>query len=197
MAAKTNKKEDNKDNLKRLVLTAVLIGLGTALSLIRFQMPMGGEITLLSLVPIALISIEYGVTWGLFGAFIYAVIQMWMQLALVLSWGLSPMALIGTITLDYLLAYTAIGLSGLFRKKGIPGICMGVAVALLTRFVLHVISGTVIFGVWMPEEWSNPFLYSICYNAVYILPEMALTMLGCVLLFKTPSFNKLVAGNFE
>lgn len=190
-------KTEQKTNLRRLVVTAVMIGLGTALSLIRFQMPMGGEITLLSLVPIALISIEYGVAWGLSSAFIFSMIQMGMQLSLVFSWGLSPMALIGTLTLDYILAYTSIGLSGLFRHKGIKGILGGIAIALGTRFVLHVISGTIIFGVWMPEEWSNPLLYSICYNAIYIIPEMVITMIGTVLLFKTPSFNRLVAGNME
>ena len=185
------------NNLKRLVVTAIMIALGTALSFIRIQMPLGGEITLLSLVPIALISIEYGVTWGLFGAFVYSLIQMGIQLSLIFTWGLSPAAVVGTIVLDYILAYTAVGLSGLFRKKGIPGVCAGIAIALLTRFVLHVISGTIIFDVWMPEGWSNPFVYSLCYNAVYIVPEMVLTMIGSVILFKTPSFNKLVDSNME
>ena len=190
-------KKKNNTNIKRLVVTAVLIGLGTALSLIRFQMPLGGEITLLSLVPIALISIEYGVPWGLFGAFVYSLIQMGMQLSLIFTWGLSPTAVVGTIVLDYLLAYTAVGLSGLFRKKGIPGICAGIAIALIVRLIFHVISGTIIFAIWMPEGWANPMIYSICYNGIFILPEMLLTMLGSVILFKTPSFNRLVSGNIK
>ena len=187
----TNKK------LKRLVVTAVMIALATALSFIRFQMPLGGEITLLSLVPIALISIEYGIGWGTLGAFVYSLIQLGIQLSLIFTWGLSTTALIGTFLLDYILAYTAVGLSGLFRKKGVLGVLAGIAVALLVRFVFHVISGTIIFDVWMPEGWSNPFVYSLCYNAVYIAPEMALTMIGSVILFKTPSFNKLVDSNME
>lgn len=185
-------------NIKRLVLTAVLIGLATALSLIKiWQMPLGGSITLLSMLPIALISIEYGVKWGMTGAFVYSLIQMFLDLAAVLSWGLSPAAIVGTILLDYILAYTSIGLAGVFRKKGIPGICGGVFLALFLRFVFHLISGTIIFDIWMPEGWANPFIYSVCYNGLYMLPEMVLTMAGAVILFKTPSFTRLVSGNLE
>lgn len=178
------------------MLTAMLIALGTALSLIKvWQMPLGGSITLLSMLPIAIISIEYGVGWGLAGAFIYSLVQMFLDLGAVLSWGLSPVAIVGTILLDYVLAYTSIGLSGLFRRKGIAGICAGVFIALFLRFVFHLISGTVIFGIWMPEGWANPFIYSVCYNGLYMLPELVLTMAGSVVLFKAPSFNKLLSTN--
>ena len=195
---KTNTNTNKNTNIKRLVLTGILIGLGTALSLVKiWQMPLGGSITLLSMLPIALISIEYGVGWGLTGAFIYSLIQMGLDLAAVLSWGLSPVAIVGTILLDYVLAYTSIGLAGLFRKKGVGGVCAGVFIALFMRFVFHLISGTVIFDIWMPEGWANPFIYSVCYNGLYMLPEMVLTMAGAVILFKTPSFSRLVASNLE
>lgn len=199
MATSSNSsKKNDRTNLKRLAVTGVLIGLGVALSMIRiWQMPLGGEITLLSMLPITLISIEYGIGWGLSGAFLYSVIRMFMELPMVFSWGLSPMALIGTIALDYILAFSAIGLAGIFRKKGVGGICAGIAVALGARFVLHVLSGTIIFGEWMPEGWANPFVYSICYNGLFMLPEIILTMGGAILLFKMPGFNRLVSGNFE
>ena len=188
----------NNTNIKRLVLTAVLIGLGTALSLVKiWQMPLGGSVTLFSMLPIALISIEYGVGWGLSGAFIYALIQMGLDIAAVLSWGLSPLAVVGCIAFDYILAFTAIGLSGMFRKKGIVGICSGVLIAIFARFVCHLISGTVIFDIWMPEGWANPFIYSVCYNGAFMLPELVMTMAGAILLFKAPSFNKLMSGNME
>lgn len=194
---KKNKAEQTT-NIKRLVLTAVLIGLGTALSLIKFwKMPLGGSVTLLSMLPIALISIEYGVGWGLAGSFAYAILQMLLDLPEVVGWGLTPVALAGTIVLDYILAFTMIGLSGMFRKKGISGICIGIGVALFLRFVCHLISGTVIFGEWMPEGWANPFVYSVCYNGAFMLPEIVLTMVGGVAMFKIPGFNKLVSGNAE
>ena len=201
MATNSNnskKEKPDRTNLKRLAVTGVLIGLGVALSMVRiWQMPLGGEVTLLSMLPIALISIEYGLHWGLSSAFLYSVIRLFMDLPLVFTWGLSPMALIGTMTFDYLLAFTAIGVAGIFRDRGVGGICAGVGVALGARFVLHVISGTIIFGAWMPEGWANPFFYSVCYNGIFMLPELVLTMGGAVLLFKMPGFNKIVSGNFE
>lgn len=195
---KTVKNTEQSTNIKRMVLTAVLIGLGTALSLIKFlKMPLGGSVTLLSMLPIALISIEYGVGWGFSGALAYSIIQMLLDLPEVVGWGLTPTALIGTIVLDYILAFTMIGLSGLFRKKGVPGICIGIGIALFLRFVCHVISGTIIFDIWMPDGWANPFIYSICYNGAFMLPELVLTMVGAVAMFKIPGFNKLVSGNAE
>ena len=192
------KKSQQTTNIKRLVLTAVLIGLATALSLIKFwKMPLGGSVTLLSMLPIALIAIEYGVGWGLVGSFAYSIIQMLLDLPEVLGWGLTPTMLVGTIALDYILAFTAIGLSGLFRKKGVPGICIGIGIALFLRFVFHLLSGTIIFAEWMPEGWANPVLYSVCYNGAFMLPELVMTMAGAVALFKIPGFNKLVSGNIE
>ena len=120
---------------------------------------------------------------------------MGLDMAEFFSWGLSPMAIVGTIALDYILAYSAIGISGVFRKKGVVGICIGIALALVLRFIFHVISGTIIFDIWMPEEWNNPLLYSVCYNGLYMLPELLFTMIGTVVLFKIPQFNKLVETN--
>lgn len=188
-----------KSNVKRLVLTAVLIGMGTALSLVKvYQLPLGGSITLLSMLPIALISIEYGIGWGLVGAFTYSLIQFGFGIGEgVFGWGLSPVALIGCILLDYVLAYTSIGLAGIFRKKGTFGICAGVAIALVCRFIFHLLSGALIFDIWMPEEWSDPWLYSLVYNGSYMLPELIFTTIGAVALFKAPQFAKLVESNLE
>ena len=194
MAAKSN----TNVNIKRLVLTAMLIALGTALSMVKiWQMPLGGAVTLLSMLPIALISIEYGVAWGMGGAFAYSLVQLGLSFAKVLSWGLSPAAVVGTFVFDYLLAFTFLGLSGMFRKKGAPGIIVGLLIAMSLRLICHVISGAIIFGVWMPEDWSNPWLYSICYNGLYMLPEFILTTIGSVILFKTPSFGRLVSSNLK
>ena len=190
-------KSNTTVSIKRLVVTAMLIALGTALSLIRWQMPLGGEITLLSMLPVALISIEYGIAWGVLGAFVFSLVQLGIQFGMVAGWGLSAAAFIGCIAFDYILAYASIGLSGIFRKKGVLGICLGIFVAMLVRFAFHLLSGTIIFAEWMPEGWSNPLLYSVCYNGVYMLPEFVLTTIGAVILFKTPSFNKLVSGNLK
>ncbi len=195
----TTVKPTNKSNTKRLVLTAVLIGLATALSMIKvYQLPMGGSITLLSMLPIALISIEYGIGWGITGAFAYSLIQFGFGIADgIFAWGLSPAALIGSILFDYILAFSVLGLSGIFRKKGTFGICAGVFIAVFLRFICHLISGAAIFGSWAPEGWNNVWIYSLVYNGSYMLPELIFTMIGSVILFKTPQFAKLVESNLE
>ncbi len=208
MSAKTKVKNESqpiknsnsrKNNTKRLVLTAVLIALAAVLSMVKvYQLPLGGSITLLSMLPIALISIEYGIRWGMTGAFAFSIIQLGFGINEGLfGWGLSPLALVGSIVLDYLLAFSVLGLSGVFRRKGTFGICAGVALAVCLRFVCHLLSGAIIFDIWMPEDWSNPWLYSLIYNGSYMLPELIFTMIGSVVLFKTPQFAKLVESNIE
>lgn len=182
-------------NTKRMVLTALLISLAAVLSMVKvIKMPLGGSVTLLSMLPIAMLSIEYGVKWGLSSAFLYSLVQFGLDFGEVLSWGLTPAVLIGTILFDYVLAYTALGISGVFREKGIKGICIGIFIALLIRFVSHFISGSILFASWCPEGW-NVVLYSICYNGAYMLPEMVVTMIGASAMFKLPQINRLMSGD--
>ena len=182
-------------NTKRMVLTALCISLATVLSMVKvWKMPLGGSVTLLSMLPIAMLSIEYGIKWGLSSAFLYSVFQFFLDFGEVLSWGLTPAILIGTIIFDYLLAYTALGISGVFRSKGLKGICSGILISLLIRFTSHIISGTILFANWCPEGW-NALIYSICYNGAYMLPEMIATMIGASVMFKLPQINKLMCGD--
>lgn len=184
-----------KTNTKRMVLTALLISLATVLSIIKvIKMPLGGSVTLLSMLPIAMLSIEYGMKWGISSAFLYSLVQLCLDFGEVLSWGLTPIVLIGTIVFDYVLAYTALGISGAFRKKGVKGICIGIFIALLIRFISHFISGAILFANWCPEGW-NIVLYSLCYNGAYMLPEMIFTMIGASVMFKLPQINKLMQGD--
>ena len=75
-------------NTKRMVLTALLISLAAVLSMVKVvKMPLGGSVTLLSMLPVAMLSIEYGVKWGLSSAFLYALVQFGLDFGEVLSWG--------------------------------------------------------------------------------------------------------------
>ena len=118
--------------LQTLCVCAIMIALSTALSLIKiWNMPWGGSITLLSMLPVALVSIMFGVKQGLFSAFIYSCIQLVFGITMdgLLGWGLSAEMLIACILLDYIAAFTVIGLSGLFSKKGISGVVSGTVLA--------------------------------------------------------------------
>lgn len=180
-------------NKKVLVLVecALMLGLAVALSFVRiWQMPLGGSVTLLSMLPIVLLSIKYGTKVGLPVAFLFAATQFAIGIGTVLTWGMTPQAVIGSSMLDYFAAYTGLGLAGLFRKKMLPGWCAGTILVMALRFFSHFVSGIIIFGQWAPEGW-NVAIYSIAYNGAYMLPELVFTMIGMVVLLKTPHVRKM------
>lgn len=187
-------------NKKTLMLIegAVMIALATVLSLVKvYKLPWGGSITLLSMLPICLFSIKYGVVKGLAVSFVYSLIQLFIDLGEVLSWGLTPGTLIACFALDYILAYTAIGTAGMFRSKGVAGWVLGSAAALFLRFVSHFLSGVLIwhsFGsLWDGFSTENEFIYSALYNGSYMLPEIVFTVIGAVILFAAPQTKRLLA----
>lgn len=69
--------------------------------------------------------------------------------------------------------------------------CLGVTVALVVRFISHFISGAIVFAVFCPDGW-NVYLYSLAYNGSYMLPELIITVIGAILLFRLPQIKKLV-----
>ena len=90
---------------RTLVECALMIALGTVLANIKiFEMPNGGSITLLSMLPFILISFRHGVKWGLFTGFVNSLLQMLLGFYAPPAPGLLP--LVGMILLDYVLAFT-------------------------------------------------------------------------------------------
>ena len=177
----------------RMVTSAMMIALSTVLSMITLlKMPLGGSLTPLSMLPVCLISMKYGIRWGTFCGFLYALLQLALDLGAVMGWGLTAYSLIGCLVFDYLLAFTVLGLAGIFANKGRFGKCAGVALALSLRFICHVVSGGTIFAVW--SGWENAWLYSVCYNGAFMLPECILTVIGTYLLLKIPTTQKLFSS---
>ena len=73
-------------------------------------MPHGGSITLFSMVPILLMSYRNGVKWGLMTAFVNSLVQ-FVQGLNNLAYCQTLTAQIGCVLLDYLLAFTVLGLA--------------------------------------------------------------------------------------
>lgn len=175
-----------------------MVALATVLSFIRvYKLPWGGSITLLSMLPIAIFSIKYGVAKGLGTAFVFSLIQFIQGISDGLfGWGLSPVMLISCIFLDYILAFTVLGFAGIFRKKGVIGWVTGTAAALFLRFVCHFLSGIVVFKsfgeLWNGFSTENTFLYSFLYNSSFMLPEIIFTCVCAFVLFKVPQTKKLI-----
>ena len=177
-----------------------MVGLGSALSVIHIvKMPLGGSITPLSMLPLVLISICFGIKWGLVSSFAYSVIQLVFGLSVdgLLGWGLSGPQLAGCIVLDYFAAYTALGLAGIFGRKKPLAPVYGTALAMLLRFSIHILSGVIIFShLGQKFELFNklilgkPLLYSVCYNGFFMLPETIFTCVAVYILIKIRFFEK-------
>lgn len=172
----------------------MMIAMSAALSMVKvWKMPLGGSVTLLSMLPVCLLSIKYGVKWGFFSAFIYSLTQLAMGFSELMSWGMTPAMWAGSVIFDYLIAFTVLGLAGIFAEKGLTGYYMGISLAMLARFLSHFVSGVIFFGIWCPEGW-NTVVYSICYNGAYMLPEMIFTVIGTAAVFTLPQTKRLITG---
>ena len=182
-----------------LVEGAVMIALATVLSFLKIvKFPWGGAITVLSMLPIVVFALRYGVARGLSVAFIYAVIQLGQGILIdgLLGWGLTPTALVACILLDYLLAFSVLALAGIFGNRSWGAIIGGVVLALCLRFGMHYVSGVAIFHsfgeLWEGFSTDNTWLYSLLYNGAYMLPETVFTTAGAAVLFKTPQMRRLL-----
>ena len=205
---------------KKLVVSAVMIGIAAILSVIQpFQLPFGGGITLASMMPVVITAYLYGTKHGLLTAFVFSLIQLVMGAKVVSAFFLPgenqltvPVA-ISVCLLDYIFAYTVLGFGGIFRKKiknSYIEICLGTVFAISLRYLIHIISGTIFFGSW--AEWFftqegfyrigktiiNNFsgiglslIYSIFYNGLYMIPEIIITATVTPVIYKVIERNRL------
>ncbi|MBR5336795.1 MAG: energy-coupled thiamine transporter ThiT [Lachnospiraceae bacterium] len=161
-------KKDNRQSLSagEMSFCAAAIALSTVTSFIKFSsLPYGGSITLFSMLFICLTGYVFGTRIGVMTGVAYGMVQL-----ITGPYIYHPIQVI----LDYPAAFGALGLAGLFSrsKKGIiPGYLVGV----LCRYACHVVSGYVFFASYAPEG-TNPVIYTLGYNATYILPEMIATI---------------------
>ena len=188
-------------NTKVLVEGAIMVALATVLCFIRiFKLPWGGSVTLLSMLPIVLFSIKRGVKAGMAVSVLFSLVQLFQGILDGLcGWGLTPGTLIACIFLDYVLAYSVLGIAGIFRKKKMAGWLAGITLAIVLRFLVHFISGVVIWGsfgeLWEGFSTDNSVIYSLLYNGCYMLPELIFTLIGAFALLKVPQTSRLLLSD--
>lgn len=164
----------------RLTETAVMLALGFILSMLKIiDMPFGGSVTAFSMLPIILIAYRHKTAWGLLAGFAASILQMLSGMNN-LTYATSAAAMIAIIFLDYIIAFTAMGLGGIFRgkiKDQGTAVALGALVACVVRYLCHVISGCTAWeGVSIPS--SDALVYSLFYNAAYMIPETVVTVVG-------------------
>ena len=106
-----------KQKNRRLTESALMLALATILAEVAvFELPFGGSVTLFSQVPVILISYRYGVKWGLTTGLALSIIQ--------LIFGIQNFSYVSGISAfmilafcDYIIAFSALGLGGMFNTK--------------------------------------------------------------------------------
>lgn len=208
---------------KRLTESAMLLAVAIILELLSKtfipEQPFGGQLTIVSMLPVVLISYRHGIKWGFLAAFTYALIEMVIGAGTISAAFLpnsdefmGPSALL-MVLLDYVLAYTLLGLGGIFRNKiqnASLSLMCGSLVALGARYLAHILSGYILYASW--AEWFftqegfpawgaalveslNPtvlgLVYSIVYNGMYMIPEIIFTAIAAVLIARPRIVEKV------
>ena len=153
---------------------AIFVALAFVLSFVKlYELPNGGSLTP-AMFPILLYALRWGLPQGLIAGFVFGLLQLIFDGAY--AWGWQSMVL------DYLLAFTPLGLAGLFKGKA-WGIFPGTVLGCAARFVIHYISGVTIYRIIEPTAipglgtFDNAQLYSLVYNGSYMLPNTLLALL--------------------
>ena len=157
---------------KILAEIIIFVSVASILSNIKiYRLPQGGSVTLASMVPIFWFTLRRGPKLGLIAGIIYGLVQ--------LAFGpviIHPLQLL----LDYPIAFGLLGIAGFFKKPPIIGVSLGI----LTRFLVHFISGIVYFSVYAPKG-MHPAIYSAIYNGSYLIIELIITIYIIYLLSKS------------
>ncbi len=185
-----------------------------------FELPWGGSITAASMLPLVIIGYRHGLKWGVLSSVIYSLIQMLLGGGTIsaaflpgddqMKWYLAVIM----VLLDYFFAFSLVGLSGLFRNKNKPSksLALGALVGTSARFVMHFLSGWILWGAWAANFFEgfdettggsfgkfiiNTFdgqmlacVYSLIYNAMYMIPEILITVILAIFIGKIPYISK-------
>jgi len=174
------------------ILLALAVVLNYLSKLLFVNMPQGGSVTL-AMFPLLLYIHRWGVGKGLLVGFTYGLLDMLIDSGY--AWGWQSMLL------DYLVAYTALGLGGFFKGKA-WGIFPCVAIGCIGRFAVHYFSGITLYRILEPTAvegleslgvFSSPHLYSLVYNGVYMLPNTVIALVLAAALFAP--MKKYFAGH--
>lgn len=163
--------KQGKADVRALTYGALCMAMSFVLSYIKlYSMPLGGSVTLASMLPLLWYSNKFGMRNGFIAGAAYGLLQL-IQKPEIYHWV--------QVLLDYPLAFMMLGLAGSVKNLQLGSI-LGVA----GRWICHIISGAVFFGEWMPEGWSNAWVYSAAYNGAYLLVDLIICIVLSFVLAK-------------
>ncbi len=163
--------KQGKTDVRALTYGALCMAMSFVLSYIKlWSMPLGGSVTLASMLPLLWYSNKFGVKNGLIAGAAYGLLQL-IQKPEIYHWV--------QVLLDYPLAFMMLGLAGCVKNLQLGSI-IGVA----GRWVCHILSGAIFFAEWVPEGWSNAWVYSAAYNGAYLLVDLIICLVLSFVLAK-------------
>lgn len=175
----------NDQKVRRLTELGIALALATILNFVRiYQLPQGGSVSL-EMIPIFFIALRWGLKEGITLGGMYGILQLILGAKI-----FYPLQAI----LDYPVAFGSLGLAGIIhnwidknnlKENGIL-IFSSVILAGGVRLLIHIISGVIFFGEYTPKG-QNVWLYSLGYNASYMLPEILITIIVMIFLVKSSS----------
>ena len=130
--------------------------------------------------PIIFYACRWGLKYGLMSGFVLGCLQFLMDGGFALS--------IQSIFGDYLLAFTMLGLAGLFRFKK-SSVFLGTLLGAAGRFLVHYVVGATVWAMYMPDiyfgiKMTTPWFYSLLYNLSYMVPDTLLCLVVFAALYK-------------
>lgn len=156
-----------KFSTRQLVFSAMAIAAAMVTSYMKLiHMPMGGSVTLLSMLFICLIGYWYGLRTGLMTAIAYGFLQLVVD-PYIMS--------VPQMLTDYIFAFGALGLSGLFSRAK-NGLIKGYIAGVLGRYFFSFFSGMIFFGTYGADYGMSAPVYSLTYNGAYLGAEAVLTL---------------------
>lgn len=174
-----NTSSDNKKasrlplfDVQSLAFAAMCLAIAFVLSYIKIlNLPQGGGITPVSMLPIILYAYIYGPKRGFVVSFVYFILQL-----------LQSIYFLNAIQFffDYIFAFTIIGVAGFFKKN----IVLGVISAHLCRYISHVIAAYAFFRQYN-ETGINDTVYCLVYNS-FVLIEMV----ACIIIILIPPVKR-------
>ena len=169
-----------KKNLYKICESAIFIALSLALMPAEIPGPaFGGDIDLV-MIPLFILAFRNGAVYGIVSGAVFGFLKCLIGGGI--GWGLP------SVLLDYVLAYAAVGVAGLFKGK-YWAIELSTLTGCLVRFFVHFISGITLYAITVPTEveyigktFANPITYSIVYNLLYMLPNTIIAVVAMSLL---------------
>ena len=162
---------------------SMMVSLSIVISLVKIPIGVGfggfgGSVDLV-MVPIILCAARWGLGWGLGCGLAVGTLKFFLVGGVALNWE--------SMLLDYSLAYMAVGLSGVLKRK--PSLLwLGALIGCLGRFFIHFLSGITVYADYAEDIFGlsapSAALYSLLYNGSYMLPNTILAVIISLILGK-------------